>query len=55
MKKTRSDTELPGKKLALKREILRQLTRDDLGRVHGGTWPNVMIGPNGCFNPIYSA
>lgn len=56
MKNTKPSTKLTGKKLALKREILRQLSSTDLGRVHGGTcwWPDG-IGPRDCGNPIYSA
>jgi hypothetical protein len=57
MKKTKPS--MPGdlgrKKLALQRTILRQLTSDDLGRVHGGTCWDRIIDPNDCHNPIYSA
>lgn len=55
MKHTKPSTKLTGRKLALKREILRQLTSTDLGRVQGGTCGRDIIDPRECLNPIYSA
>ena len=48
------------KKLALKREIVRQLNAHDLSHAHAGTWLEATPGggppdPRDCLNPIYSA
>ena len=47
---------LATRKLALKREIVKQLNRADLGLIRGGTYEDRDMGdPRDCLNPIYSA